>query len=431
MNARERVLAIAVGGLVGVLAVRSMATRFSEAIRQRRSTLDRLVDQQSQVDERQIAGEYAAAQLGRYQARALQGGSEEAIERATRRYASWLLNLAQSHRMTGVVVDPATSVAMGGQTPGRGTDGPAYQQLSFRFSARTDVGHWVEFLHAFAARDRLHRIRNWSMRPDRGAGGGPGESDSGANRGDAFRFDAAIDVLAASGRPESLPPSDGVSFRVDADAASYRDVVLNRNLFQPPNSPPRYDGPTTLVATTGTENRLPVEFKDPEGDALDYELIDAPEDAQWSVDDRGSLRVRSDRAGRFEVLVRATDDGFPKRSAEASLVVKIEDPPPPPPPPPPPKRFDDATQTVLTAIVRAGGRWEAWWRVRTKDETVKVTEGDKLQIGSVDSTVASVRPGSVVIVLEGQRYRAAPGSNLREAVSPTNREPDGAANDGG
>ena len=98
-------------------------------------------------------------------------------------------------------------------------------------------------------------------------------------------------------------------------------------------------------------------------------------------------------------------------------MVRVVDPPPPPEPPPEKPKFDDASQTVLTALVQGGDEWTAWMNVRTRGKTLKLREGDQFEIGSVRAKVVSVRPKFVELEIEeDRRFTLKMDGVLREAV---------------
>ena len=191
---------------------------------------------------------------------------------------------------------------------------------------------------------------------------------------------------------------------------------MNRNLYEPPNQAPKFGGRSELEAIVGRDTPTPLTFNDPDGHGMRYELVDGPYEFV-SIDSRsGTLRIRSDETTEFDVTVRAIDDGYPNRSSEQRLVVKVLDPPPPEPEPEPPVGFDDASQTVLTALVQGRNEWTAWLHVRTKDETIKLGIGDAFEIGTVAGSVVSVNARSVILDVAGNELELQPSGNLLEAA---------------
>ena len=393
MNARERFLAIATGGLLIVLGGYWTVNQFTTAVDDRRDRLQTVLDRRDQMDEQQMAGEYAANQLGDYVVRALPGK----IEKSLRDYSSWLLDLAQQHDFAGVIVDHVST------TP----KGDLYDQLTFRVAGKTDMAGWIEFLHDFHANQRLHRIRKWSLRPSKAG---------------QLQAEMTIEVLAMDRRPDGLPlpPPDESAL---ASVKDYRGDILNRNFFEPPNQPPQFQGASMLTATTGRSQTLPLAFTDPDGHGLTYELVDPPQDVDVSISQNGSLTIRSDQPSDVNVTVRVTDDGYPRQTTEQSVAVRVKDPPPPPPAPEPPVKFDEAKQTVMVATLRGRGedgpRWELWLRIRTRDQTLKLGVGDEFEIGTVQGTVESINEISATLNVDGSTIEIRPNQKLIEAVRGT------------
>lgn len=149
---------------------------------------------------------------------------------------------------------------------------------------------------------------------------------------------------------------------------------------------------------------------------MSYELVGDPPSGV-SLDERsGTLRIRSDKVEEFELLVRATDTGYPRQSTEQKLRVNVVDPPPPSAPPAPKLGFDDSTQTVLTALVQGRTEATAWLDVRTKATTVKLRKGDQFEIGRLKGLVIEATPESVTFEVDGRRFTLKPGDNLGEAA---------------
>jgi|GEM_PF-6917860 len=129
-----------------------------------------------------------------------------------------------------------------------------------------------------------------------------------------------------------------------------------------------------------------------------------------------------------------TDTGYPRRQIEKTLAVKLENPPLPKEPDPLPPKFDDATQTYLTALVQGRDDWTAWMNVRTRGETLKLQVGDSFEIGSMKGSVKSVSARVVLLEIDGKEYELRPSGKLSEAValeSPEQPKETEAPTDGG
>ena len=192
---------------------------------------------------------------------------------------------------------------------------------------------------------------------------------------------------------------------------------MNRNLYEPPNQAPKYGGRAELEAIVGRDTPAPLSFNDPEGHSIRYEIVDAPEDFVSLDEGSGTLRVRSDEKREFDITVRAIDSGYPRQTSEQRLTVKVVDPPEPEPEPAPKLAFDDATQTVLTALVQGRDEWTAWMHVRTRDQTLRLRVGDAFEIGSLKGTVVEVTPRYVMLEIDGRKFELRPSGNLSEAAT--------------
>ncbi len=387
MTQRERFLAILVGGLFVAVIFWWGFGKYRTALRVRNNEIARLQNEQQQLIEQQLQGEYANRQMGEYLVRSLPGNPE----RAQSNYQQWLLGMVQASNLSKAVVDPNSSRPIAG----------LYQQIDFRVRGNTNVPDLINLLHAFYAKDYLHRIRDLSIRRTR-------EGD--------FMVEMSIDAIALLFAPDDQPPSEATSWRVDADVAAYREAIMNRNIYEPPNNAPLYNGRPEIEAIVGRDSPAPLTFKDPEGHDVRFEFAEPPPEFVRLDPQSGTLRINSAETREFNVTVRAIDNGYPRRTTEQTLTVKVVDPPPPPPPPTPKLEFDDATQTVLTALVQGRDEWTAWMHVRTRDKTLRLKVGDGFEIGSLQGKVVEVTPRYVMLEIDGRRFTLKPAGNLSEAA---------------
>lgn len=388
MNERERFLSILVAGLLIATGVWWCFGNYNQAVQSRQNQIDQLVTTQAQLNEKRLLGELANRQMGEYMLRSLPGDPEQAQSK----YQQWLLDLVQDSDLTQALVDANSSRTIGG----------LYQLLDFRVRGNSDVPGVLKLMYSFYSKDYLHRIRDLSLLKNRQGG---------------FQLEMSIDVIALLGAPNDLPLREEPSWRIDGDLAAYLDPIMNRNLYEPPNQPPKFGGRSEVEAIVGRDTPTPLAFKDPDGHRMRYELVEGPYEFVSIDSSSGTLRIRSDQTAEFDVTVRATDNGYPSRSSEQRLVVKVLDPPPPEPEPEPPAGFDDASQTVLTALVQGRNEWTAWLHVRTKDETIKLKVGDTFEIGSILGSVKSVSARSAILEVAGSTLELEPSGNLLEAAS--------------
>ena len=387
MTQRERILAILVGGMLGAVVVWSGISKYRSALRLRNNQIASLENEKLRIVEQQIQGEHANRQMGEYMVRSLPGNPE----RAQSNYQQWLLELVQANKLSDANVDPNGS---------RSIDG-LYERLDYRVRGRTNVPNLISLLHAFYAKDYLHRIRELSARPTR-------EGD--------FDVELSIDAIALLAAPDDLPLREQTSWRVASDVNAYLDPIMNRNFYEPPNQPPKYNGRPVIEVVVGRETPVPLTYQDAEGHSISYTFA-VPPPANVTLDERsGTLRVKCDEKKEFQIRVRASDNGYPSRATEQDLTIKVVDPPPPPAPEPPKLEFDDARQTVLTALVQGRDEWTAWMHVRTRDKTLRLKVGDGFEIGSLKGDVIEVTPRYVMLEIEGRRFTLKPAGNLSEAA---------------
>lgn len=389
MNQRERVLVILVGGLIVLGLGQWGFNKYKTAVETRRNRYQSLQDQLLQYNEKCNLGALADRQMGEYLVRSVSSDPE----RARSDYQSWLFDVVKEHQVEGANIstsDRSNAV------------GDLYKQLTFNLTGQAKMPQILGLVHAIQAKDYLHRIREMDIKP--------------AKNDNGFALSLTIDVASLNAAPVDATPPKTNAWRVDPDALAYAEPILNRNLFEPPNQAPTYAGQRTLEATKGRSEAFPLAFKDADEHRLTYDLVDAPQNV--SIDSRsGTLRVTSDELTEFDVTVRVTDDGYPKRTVNETLLVKVVDPPPPPKDEPKVElTFDDAKQTYLTGLVQGGDDWTAWMNVRTRGKTLKLRVGDEFEIGSVRGVVEAIDEDRVTLKVGEKTVVLSSGSALKAAV---------------
>lgn len=370
MNSRERVLAILVGALFIIGGGQWAFNKYKDALKFKKNQFESLQSRQMQLSEKRNLGAFADRQMGDYLVRSVSSNTETARSD----YQAWLFEVIEQNKIRSAKV-----------TAGRVQPvGDLYQVLTFTIDGLADMPSILGFVHEIQAKDFLHRMRVVDVRP--------------AKSGEGFNLKVTIDVASLNDAPEKAIEPGETSWRVESDLAVYADPILNRNLFEPPNKAPSFSGSKTLTATKGRREAFPLVFKDPDGHKVQFELVDPPENV--SIDKTsGTLRVDYDELKEFDVVVRAVDSGYPKQSAQETLLVKVVNAPDPPKEEPPvvELKFDDAKQTYLTGLVTSGDDWMAWMNVRTRGKTLKLRQGDEFEIGSVKGVVKTINADEVTI----------------------------------
>ncbi len=385
MTSREKILTFGVGGILILAGFQYAWMQYQSAAAARQERVAALDQQLFEAREKLLEGAYADRMMGEYLIRSLP--SDPQIARAD--YVRWLYDIIPLVDLREPDVRPTNLVA----------SGDLYQQHGFSVKGKTDYRGWLELLYLFYSKDYLHRISSLSLTPIR----------------DGFiQVDLKIDAIGLIAAHPELPPPQEPSLLVDS-FMGYEEPILNRNFFSPPNQPPEFRSPARMTVNVGEPASLSLAAEDPEKHRLRYSVVgDSP--AGLELDSQtGAIRWRPDSLGTHSLVVRVTDDGYPAQSSEQTFELAVVDPPPPPKPEVTPG-FDDATQTVLTGLVKGGGDWTAWMNVRTKGTTLKLRPGDKFEIGKLSGTVVDVNARFATLEIDGKRFELRQAGNLAEAA---------------
>jgi hypothetical protein len=133
---------------------------------------------------------------------------------------------------------------------------------------------------------------------------------------------------------------------------------------------------------------------------------------------RGSFSWTPTENGEFEVVVKASDNGWPSKSIEEKLTFKVIDPPAPEVKAPEPT-FDVATQAFVSALLSGRSGPEAWIRSRTEGKTLQLVEGSDLEIGSIKAKVVSINLNEDFIEFEsdGAHWTIGMDTSLADAYA--------------
>lgn len=76
--------------------------------------------------------------------------------------------------------------------------------------------------------------------------------------------------------------------------------------------------------------------------------------------------------------------------------------------------IDESREAYFTGITSDEGRLQAWLNLRGSGRTLKLSEGDNLDVGSLHGTVARIREQEIEIELDGKRRRISLGKSLAD-----------------
>lgn len=387
MNQREKLLAIGTGGLVAIIVFQWGLNKYNAAVATRDTRIESLIMEVDTAMQRQNRGIEAGERMAHLISRSLPSDTDKAPSA----YTSWLLDLVTSARLSNADVRYVNSIPQE----------DLYRKYSFSVSGRGNLDNWVEMLHAFHRMDYLHRIRSMDVAPAREGG---------------LSIKLSIEAISLSAASANQEPPESPSPLVSDDVAEYKEPILNRNFFSPPNQPPRFAGDTSVEAVLNQPFSFVAEFDDPEGDAITYSLAGDVPDGVSIDESSGRLAWNPESKEQLEVVVRATDQGWPAQTAEQRLAIQVVDPPPEEPEKPE-LAFDEAKQAVLTGLVGRQGEWIAWVNLRTKGEIVKLKAGDPFEIGSLKGTVREVNERFAVLEVDDRRFTLKLDGNLATAAA--------------
>lgn len=396
MTARERMLAYAVGGLLGLLLVWFLYGELAGAFAAKEARLQAVrddLDKQQTIIRR---GRLASGAIAQYEAQALPADATAARSL----YQAWLWDWLQTAEMQQINVSPVSTIHRG----------DTYRRLTFKASGVGDLRQVVQLLWAFYSADHLHKIAGASLQPIK---------DS---RDLEFSFTIEALSLPGSANAETLTTAASPRLaQIDRDGVSKQ--IIERNLFAPPNRPPRLAGVGTQRVELGDTLRLSIEATDPDKlDRVRFSLAEAPPDA--SLSDDGEFRWRPAELGEYAATVVATDNGAPAKQDRQTFTIRVvEKPPRVVETQPEPRRpaFDNAQHAYLTGTIQQGGQWQAWIELRTEGKLLKLRQGERIDIGSVTGVLHSVSTDHAEIRTDdNRRLLFVLGEPLSEATSLPN-----------
>ena len=406
MTKREKRLT-QIGGVILALTIVSwIFNSYSATL----SDLERELEQaQRQVDDIDIADrevEKLAQQFDEMRGQSLPSD----ISTAQTAYKAWLIDLLQQddYKFNNV------KIASNAITE---SEDALFVRHPFQVSFAGSLDSITNMLYAFYSKQILHRVNQLSLQP---------------LSQDELSVRMTVEAIALSDAPktvdlEAIKSKETLSH---GDAAKYAEAILNRNLFGPGNNAPTITSSTRQSFYISEDEddresfRLTADAKD-RNQTVSYELIkhNFPNESQIEFTNDGRVRVQSDEVGEFEIQVQATDTGIPAKQSEIksiSIVFRERPPTPEPEKVEPPKPFDVAQLAVFTATVEINDRLEAWiWR-REKQEMLKLTIGDPIDLGTFQGKIVSISNKALEVEHAEQGLLSVPsGKTLSEAQNLT------------
>jgi hypothetical protein len=211
MKKREKILLLVTGSLVpiwlGVYLLSGVSNPFGHLKAERTAVAKEVEKKQEKVQE----GKEAERRLNEWQSRALP--SDPLAAKSL--YQNWLYELATDAGLKGTRVEPTADKQYR----------DIYRRFTFSVQGRAALDDSIEFLYDFYTAGHLHQIRRMSIEPVQGSR--------------EFNLSLSVEAL-------SLPQADRAKELADkpverlaaSDLESYREAIVDRNLFAPYTPPP-------------------------------------------------------------------------------------------------------------------------------------------------------------------------------------------------
>ena len=332
------------------------------------------------------------------------------ISDARNQYIAWLKKTLREDigvKLTGV--DPGRNLTI------KSDSKVVAEQLSFSIKPTITLKQLVEFLNAFYSADTLHRIKLLKLTPKTESAGKK------RTRTGALSTQIQIEVLVLK---------DGIER--NQLATVYRDAgipiekametIVRRDIFGAANNSPTVKINKSSSYTSGKPISINVTAKDADDeDVLSMELVKSDvEEAQLKPDAKGSkgkLTIPGQPKGKYEFVIRVTDNGLPAKSTEEKVQITFKDPKKPAPPKPKPPPVKMALETRITGNLRnADGSWYVLIKSRMDGQSYRLSKGESFELDKRDWEVTEITRNSATFSVDGQEVKLDRGVAFSEAV---------------
>jgi hypothetical protein len=388
LSKREKLL----GGAVALILLLFVGNYLWESIKKgfvdKQDKIASLQQNRDNLNLQVTAGSVAKAKLNRLVAQSLPSNEQE----ASAQYMQWLIDLAEESGLADAQF----------RSLGDSVEPNLFHSYRFQVSGTGTIEDATKLLHAFHAKDYLHRVLRFDLRPL-------------ANNNPPNRLTISMDceALALDSAKRDQPRPGNNSPRIERSVEDYRANIAGRNIFAPTNHVPLLDPKRTVAATLGLKMDVGIDAKENDpGQSISYAFEgDVPKGMQIDPS-TGKLTWTSSELGDYEVSVRATDSGIPARSSVQMVSIKVSDPPPATKKP---IEFNVASQAFVSALVSDGKGPQAWVRSKTEGKTLYLRKGDSLKLGDVQGKVVDVGANFMEVETDGKRWTVGLDESLADA----------------
>ena len=395
MNKREQILAVVMGGLLLVLIVFFTFNKVNGVLQGKKQQVIAL---EQNIKNKQRIVKFSHIEADRMQDYERMSLPSD-VEKARSLYQNWLVSLVTEAGFE----DPQVNVLSSRK------DNDVFHSFSFTVNGRADLRELVNFQYRFYSADFLHRIRRLHVKR--------------LNDSRQMELSISIDALALMTANNEDRLNDQPQPVLEYDLLAYMQTILGRNFSGPANLEPELESIGDKSGYTNTLISFNVSARDPDRlDSITYGL-DGSELEGVKIDPQsGRIELQADEPGEIELVVTATDDGFPPRTVSQTIRVAVTDEPEPEPEEAAAASrpsFELGKFVFLTAVTQASGRRQAWISLRTEGKLLKLFEGDQFDVGEVSVKVSRIEGRTIEVdspELE-QQWSVSLGQSLEQGRS--------------
>jgi len=321
------------------------------------------------------------------------------ISDAKNQYIAWLKKTLREDigvNLTGV--DPGRNLTL------KFESNVVANQMSFTIRPSVTLKQLVRFLNTFYSVDTLHRISSLKLTPKTESAGGKK-----VRTGELSAL-IQIEVLVLTGGVERSQIAN-VFRDAGMTLENAMQTIVRRDVFGPANNSPTVKFNKSSSYTSGKSVSINVSANDAdEEDMLSMELIESElEDAELKSDQdgrKGKLVIPGQPAGKYDFVIRVTDNGLPAKSTDEKVTITFKDPKKPVPPTPEPPPVKLALETRITGNLKnSDGSWSVLIKSRMDGQSYRLKKGESFTLDDRDWKVTDISRESATFSVDGQAVK--------------------------
>lgn len=405
MTPRERILASAVGALLPIAILFIGIFWFIGKYNANDVQESAMISQVADEEMRALTAQKASRRRTYYDNISLPAD----INNASNDYQSWMKALVSDDlKMNLKSFNPRDGgdLKLGAKVIGK--------RKTYSLTAIGNLKQLRGFLERFYSVEALHRINTMKITAQNETKGGSADKKV---RSGQLSIMAQIEVLALDSSQSNsefiqrFRSENVLESELAKSNLAFGEMVEHRDVFGPPNNTPTIDARTSTSYTSLTDVKVGLVCKDAdEDDLLTYEILESDiegvelETAQPG-DRTGKMLIPGQKAGRYKLTLKITDNGFPPKESTEDVTVSFKDrvvvtkPEPPKPEP----AYVNAKQTLITGIVRdRAGDWQVWISVRTTPDRYRLKVGESFELDQKTWMIKEIGPDQAVIEVDNK-----------------------------